>query len=46
MSESPSSPAPYEVSCSEKVRWELLSFAAKAQEQGLALEYLAGLKEF
>ncbi len=46
MSESPSSPAPYEVSCSEKVRQELLSCAAKAQEQGLGHEYLASLKEF
>ena len=46
MSESLSSPIPYEVICSEKVRQELLSFSEKAQEQGLGPEYLAGLQEF
>ena len=44
MSESPSSPTPYHVSCSEKIRLELLSFADKAHEHGLEFDYLAGLK--
>ena len=45
MSESPSTPIPYEVSYSGNVRHKLKAFANKAQEQGLGLEYLAGLKE-
>ena len=46
MSDSPPSPAPYQVICSDVVRRELLACSDKAQERGLGPEYLAGLRDF